>query len=441
MKNDVLEKLRKQLNKTEEEWAPFIGLSHSDYKHFRHNTENIPAQTVLALKSIMLTEEQRNLEEYYNKFANEKSAIFTSNKIFAHMDKLKEYLNPDTKMTVGPITVELHPSTKCNHACPGCVYSIQNINNSQKQIFDMDLFPQLLEDMRTLKVKGVNISGGGEPLTHPECIEIIKRLKESGFDVGLITNGALMKESYNIPILENCQWIRFSIDAGSDDIYKEMHGNVANFEDTVERIKKLIRDKNDKSMWNTPNQTTIGVSYLLTPNNYLDVIPAINLFEKIGIDYIQIKPIILFPEDRLNLSYIFWEKEIFNLLSNVSSYSTDTFKVYTISHKFAELINYEKTGIPFKKCYGHALFPTIASDGAVLACCFKLNDYFKGSNQGYYGNIKDKSLLDIWKSEYRFQQGEKINTRHCPINCKIAESNKILKALEETPIQHPSFIN
>ena len=437
MKTEVLEKLRNQLKLSREDYSQKIGLSLSDYEQFKHNAENLPAQTVIKLKSIMLDEEQKNLEEYYNRFANEKSAIFTSNKVFAHMDKLQTYLNPDTKSKVGPISVEIHPSTNCNHACPGCIYSIKELSQGQKHNFDMKLFPQLLKDMKTLGVKGVNLSGGGEPLCHPKCNEMLEELHKSGFDVGLITNGAMMKDP-SIP-LKYCQWIRFSIDAGSDDVYKEMHGHVADFEKTLEIIKATIDIKK-----HIGSNTTVGISYLLTPSNYLDVIPAINIFKKIGVDYLQIKPIILFPEDRLNLSFIFWEKEIFNLLSTVQSYSTDTFKVMTISHKFNELIKYEKTGIPFKKCYGHALFPTITSDGAVLTCCFKLNDYNNGLKNGFYGKItKDNSLLDIWKTNYRFEQGEKVNTRFCPINCKIHNTNAVLMELETNQAirMHSNFIN
>ena len=434
MRTEVLEKLRNQLKLSKDDFANQIGLTLSDYNMFIHNTEMLPAQTVIKVKTIMLDEEQKNLEEFYNRFANQKSSIFTSNKILSHFDKLRDYLCPETRKEVGPVTVEMHPSTFCNHACPGCTFSVKELSPQQKHNFDMKLLPNLVEDMKTLGVKGVNLSGGGEPLCHPKWQEIIRALNQH-FDVGLITNGQLLKDPK--PVIDYCQWVRFSVDAGSDTVYKEMHGNVADFDETVAAIERAVQCKRENN-----SDITIGVSYLLTPYNYLDVLPAINTFRKIGVDYIQIKPIVLFPEDRLNLAFIFWDKEIFSLLSNVSAYSTDTFKVYTISYKFAELIKYEKTGIPFKKCYGHALYPTITSEGVVLTCCFKLNDYNNGSKSGYYGKITaDNRLIDIWNSDYRYKQGEELNTRYCPINCKIAETNKILMELETNKVQHSSFIN
>lgn len=437
MKENDIEKLRFQLKLEKQDFANLIHLSINDYELFIKNAENMPAQSILKLKEIMLEEEQKNLIDYYNRFASkiEKSSIFESNKIMAHLDKLDPYLDSERKQSVGPITVEFHPSTYCNHACPGCIYNTWNLSSDKRHNFDMNLLPNLIEDLKELKVKAINLSGGGEPLCHPQWKEIIIKLAKE-FDIGLITNGGLLKSDYDV-IINNCQWVRFSIDAGSDEVYKQTHGNIADFEKTIDHLKKLVEAKKENN-----SNITIGTSFLLTSDNYLDIIPAINLFKKIGINYIQIKPIVLFPEERVNLGYIFWNKDIFDLLSTITTYSTPTFNVSTVSHKFIELIQYEKTGIPFKKCYGHALFPVITSDGAVLTCCFKLNDYNNGSKNGFYGKItKENRLIDIWKSDYRFNQGENIITRFCPINCKIAETNKILMSLENTKIQHPNFIN
>jgi len=436
MKKESLEKLRNQIGLSKVDFANKIVLTLQDYELFIHNAENMPAQSILKLKEIMLDEEQKNLENYYNRFAsqNEKSTIFESNKIFAHLDKLKTYLDPNTKRETGPVTVEFHPSTFCNHACPGCIYNTWTLDKSKRHNFDISLLPNLIEDLKYFNVRGINLSGGGEPLCHPKWKEIIEEFAKQ-FDVGLITNGGLLEDP-EVPV-RNCQWIRFSVDAGSDETYLQTHGQTANFSATVNNIRKVIEEKQK-----TKSTVTIGISYLLTPDNYLDIIPSINLFKKMGVDYIQIKPIVLFPEDRVNLSYIFWNNDIFNLLASVTTYSTDTFKVSTVSHKFVELIKYERTGIPFKKCYGHSLFPVITSDGSVLTCCFKLNDYNNGLMSGYYGKITaENSFKSVWESEYRFNQGEKVNTRFCPINCKIAETNKILMSLEETRIQHPNFIN
>jgi hypothetical protein len=259
MKKEVLKKLRNQFGIDKKQFSDIIGLTLEDYECFSKNPENMPAQVVITIKSIMLEQEQINLKNYYDKFADQKSAIFTSNKIFAHHDKLSQYFDPEEKKKMGPITVEMHPSTYCNHSCPGCIYGVRNLSPCQKHNFDMKLLPELIEDMKELGVKGVNLSGGGEPLMHPNCDSIIKQLKKAGFDVGLITNGALLDKPADIEnVLDNCLWVRFSVDAGSDEVYKETHGHVADFDKTVDIIKNVVGTRNmNKPVFHIKNVTDI----------------------------------------------------------------------------------------------------------------------------------------------------------------------------------------
>jgi molybdenum cofactor biosynthesis enzyme MoaA len=92
--------------------------------------------------------------------------------------------------------------------------------------------PKLIEDLKNLDVRGIDISGGGEPLCHPEIAAIIEKFAGC-FDVGLVTNGYALDDTNNKEkarklrqtILTNCAWCRISVDAGSQEIYSLMHGN------------------------------------------------------------------------------------------------------------------------------------------------------------------------------------------------------------------------
>jgi MoaA/NifB/PqqE/SkfB family radical SAM enzyme len=436
----LLETLRNQLNTDKQAFSKMLELPFEDYTNFEdhNNYEMFPAHSILKLRQIMLDEEKSNFEAYKEKFADEKKGIFSSSKILAHFDKLSMLLNPDKKKAVGPITVEFHPSTRCNHACPGCTFNTGNLTDDKRFNFDMDLLDNLIEDLDELEVRGIDISGGGEPLCHPEIATIITKFARK-FDVGLVTNGGLLNaEKHHDAILDNCVWCRVSVDAGSQQVYNDMHGPHVNFNDIVEKITKLGEAKLRKN-----SKTTLGVSFLLTPTNFMDVLPAINIFKNIpGINYFQTKPIVLSPGTRLDLDMIFWDKRLFDLLATIGSYSTDTFNVFTLSYKFSDMILGESTGVPFKKCYGHPFYPTIAANGAVLVCCHMLNNLFNDNFTGYYARI-DHNLRfkELWKSELRFEVGNDINTRFCPINCKLSETNKNLMQLDYEKIAHRNFIN
>ncbi len=84
----------------------------------------------------------------------------------------------------------LEPTAACNLHCDGCYR--QNEKNSHKSLEqinqELDVFTRLR------KVDGISIAGG-DPLTHPDVIEIVKSVKERGLKPILNTNGlALTKD-------------------------------------------------------------------------------------------------------------------------------------------------------------------------------------------------------------------------------------------------------
>ena len=84
----------------------------------------------------------------------------------------------------------LEPTAKCNLSCDGCYR--QNENDSHKSLEtireELDLF------MSMRKCDGVSIAGG-DPLTHPNVVDIVKMVKDRGLKPILNTNGlALTKE-------------------------------------------------------------------------------------------------------------------------------------------------------------------------------------------------------------------------------------------------------
>ncbi|MDR3667913.1 MAG: radical SAM protein [Ignavibacteriaceae bacterium] len=83
----------------------------------------------------------------------------------------------------------LEPTSKCNLYCDGCYRKNDNSHKSLQAIEEeLNVFTRLR------KCDGVSIAGG-DPLTHPEIIEIVRMVKAKGLKPILNTNGlALTKE-------------------------------------------------------------------------------------------------------------------------------------------------------------------------------------------------------------------------------------------------------
>jgi hypothetical protein len=83
----------------------------------------------------------------------------------------------------------LEPTSKCNLYCDGCYRKNENAHKSLQLIAEeLNVFTRLR------KCDGVSIAGG-DPLTHPQIIEIVRMVKAKGLKPILNTNGlALTKE-------------------------------------------------------------------------------------------------------------------------------------------------------------------------------------------------------------------------------------------------------
>ena len=82
----------------------------------------------------------------------------------------------------------LEPTAKCNLHCDGCYRKNENSHKTLEEIqSDLDTFIAL----RTSD--GISIAGG-DPLTHPDIIEIVKEVKKRNLKPIINTNGLALNE-------------------------------------------------------------------------------------------------------------------------------------------------------------------------------------------------------------------------------------------------------
>lgn len=82
----------------------------------------------------------------------------------------------------------LEPTMKCNLACEGCYRANINEHKSLEEIGkDLDVFE------RYRKIDGISIAGG-DPLTHPQVVDIVRMVADRGWKPILNTNGLALTE-------------------------------------------------------------------------------------------------------------------------------------------------------------------------------------------------------------------------------------------------------
>ncbi|WP_035587166.1 radical SAM protein [Hippea jasoniae] len=345
-----------------------------------------------------------------------------SHKLHYHPDRVAEFLK---KGDCYPLYVEISPVGSCNHRCIFCAYDYIGYPNRKLK---KERLLEFLEEVKEAGVKSMLYAGEGEPLMHPDIDDFVVRTKELGIDVGMFTNGELLKDRLSDKAIGSLTFLRFSVNGGDRKTYSEIHQR-DRFDKVIENIEYVKKLKEDKKL-----ETTLGVQFVLLPENIDSLENLIFILRDIGVDYLSIKPFVLQNENQFYRNRGF-DIDIYAYFKKIEAYSNENFKVV------ARLNAFKKYGKrTYKHCYG-CNFITILDSGGNLISCLP----YLGKEEFMYGNIYENSFKEIWHSEKRKQVKELLEKqldvqKVCPPNCRPNAINEYLYELKHPSVAHVNFI-
>jgi hypothetical protein len=209
---------------------------------------------------------------------------------------------PDMPNDVAPFSINLDPTTACSYDCGHCCdLDILNL----KVNFEHQKLLASLQFLIDNGLRSVILIGGGEPTLYPKFPELVHFLKERDVNVAIVSNGWKNKILFDVAdCLTKGDWIRLSLDSGTNDTFMKMHKPKVRKPDTLEEICKWvprIRDKNP--------DISVGFSYIVTWDgavgpkgekiipNIDEVVTATRLARENRFNYIAFKPFLeRFPD-------------------------------------------------------------------------------------------------------------------------------------------------
>ena len=220
----------------------------------------------------------------------------------ATLQRLKEYIqwqkrceanSPNRELPIfSPISINLDLTSSCNFSCPFCVDS--KLINSGKSL----TLEEVRETINTLHSHGllsVILIGGGEPTLHKEFEEIVRYIKSKRLQIGIVTNGSrLEKVEAVVEELKEKDWVRISIDAAGERVFKELH--LPKTQVTLNRILERAKEVKKRNP-----MVSLGYSFVvvwegveingrrLCPN-VDEMVRSVERAREFSFDYVSFKP-------------------------------------------------------------------------------------------------------------------------------------------------------
>lgn len=149
-------------------------------------------------------------------------------------------IRPSTECPVFPEHIHIEPTNACNLRCVHCHQSAPgNLFNAPRGRMPLDLFRRIIDDIAGHCAR-VTLDSQGEPLLHPQIVDMIAYAKQQGLAVSLITNATRLTPALTEQILElQTDRVVFSFEGSRREIYESVRRR-SHYEQTLRHILHFL---------------------------------------------------------------------------------------------------------------------------------------------------------------------------------------------------------
>lgn len=182
--------------------------------------------------------------------------------------------------------VYVEPTNMCNLDCAMCMRKVWDESLGK---MDVGTFSSIMDGVKSFQpLPKIFFGGFGEPLAHPEFLEMLALAKSSGADVEIITNGILLNEKVAQKMIDiglNRVWV--SIDGATPESYADVHlGNeLPRVQANLNRLQ-MLRGRGEQHL------PRLGIAFVAMRRNIADLPKVVSLGRSVGADQFSISNVL-----------------------------------------------------------------------------------------------------------------------------------------------------
>jgi radical SAM protein with 4Fe4S-binding SPASM domain len=282
----------------------------------------------------------------------------------------------------GPELLDFSITNYCERECQFC-YRHSNQQGKNIYLKEAELVIDQAQSAGVLQIA----LGGGNPNQHPQFVEILKMIREHNIVPSYTSNGMGLTEEILTATKECCGAMALSVYPPISDSF-------------IEKIQVIVSMGIKLNLHIILSTVTYEIlkSWLTIPPTFLDSINAVIILTYKPIvssqDYLKL------PKEKV--------KEIFELASrckglDIGFDSCSVSGIVTYMHTKKELI---------EPCEASRFSAFISEDLKMYPCSFM-------ANTNRYGDLRDFSLLDIWRNNLHFKKFRSALEKEGCVDCAL----------------------
>lgn len=343
----------------------------------------------------------------YNSFNSYKGLTYYEN-----YKNIADWLAGKTSRLNPPIECNLDPFKGCNLNCYFCITQSYMKGVKHEQL-PLDYMLKLVDFLADWGVKGLCISGGGEPTLHKGLPQLIDHAIKK-MDVAVVTNATNL-----INELLGCRWVALSVDASDAKIYKEIKGKNL-FDNVIDNIAVLAGMRKTSGLL-----TDLCFKFLILPENQYEIYDACVLAKELEVQDFHARPVDFERKDIEGAKPLQMDMvAIHEQFEKCHELETNDFHVYTVTHKFDS--DFHVT-FDYTSCLAAPLILPVLQDGNAYLCVeHKMEEKYR-LGSAYPAPEK---ILEWWGGNRHRQMIKDIVPQRDCSRCIYSEYHKQIEAVK-----------
>jgi len=214
-------------------------------------------------------------------------------------------ITPDTKLTISQTSeglllqrddpqlsrLYIEPTNACNLNCRTCV---RNSWNEPIGMMNMETYRKLIADLHTIpSLQKISFWGFGEPLLHPDIVEMVSLAKQLGVQTQMITNALLLdKNKAEGLVAAGLDSIVVSVDGTTTKTNADIRSGA-----DLDLVKENINHLRDIRRMNPRFNPEIGIEFVVMQQNVGELRNLRKLAYSLGASFIVLTNLLPYTEE------------------------------------------------------------------------------------------------------------------------------------------------